>query len=143
MTGHLLVLAHLTDGSCKHHQCRFCRLYWYLPSLLVQMCNGTTAGLGYLEVNMICPCESPHWAMDQCPHCRSPWGEWLKSSADFNPNHNHVNADPKRTSLHTTSRPLHHAAPSKITVCKMYSCQYQSQSVKIINQKEWHMPPII
>jgi hypothetical protein len=31
--------------------------------------------------------------------------------------------------------------PSKITVCKMYSSQYQP--VKIINQKEWHMPPNI
>jgi hypothetical protein len=29
--------------------------------------NGTTAGLGYLEVNVICPCKSPHWAMDKCP----------------------------------------------------------------------------
>jgi hypothetical protein len=34
-----------------------------MPPLLVQRCNGTTAGLGYLEVNVICPCESPHWAM--------------------------------------------------------------------------------
>jgi hypothetical protein len=36
--------------------------------------------------------------------------------------------------VHSTKQP-----PSKITVCKMYSCQYQP--VKIINQKEWHMPP--
>ncbi len=34
------------------------------PPLLVQRCNGTTAGLGYLEVNVICPCKSPHWVMD-------------------------------------------------------------------------------
>jgi hypothetical protein len=34
------------------------------PPLLVQRCNGTSAGLGYLEVNVICPCKSPHWAMD-------------------------------------------------------------------------------
>jgi hypothetical protein len=33
------------------------------PPLLVQRCNGTTAGLGYLEVNVICPCKSPHWAV--------------------------------------------------------------------------------
>jgi hypothetical protein len=39
------------------------RLYWYSPPLLVQRCNGTTAGLGYLEVNVICPCKSPHWAV--------------------------------------------------------------------------------
>ncbi len=32
--------------------------------LLVQRCNGTTAGLGYLQVNVICSCKSPHWA-----HC--------------------------------------------------------------------------
>ncbi len=33
---------------------------------LVQRCNGsygTTAGLGYLEVNVIWPCKSPHWAV--------------------------------------------------------------------------------
>ncbi len=27
------------------------------PPLLVQRCNDTTAGLGYLEVNVICPCK--------------------------------------------------------------------------------------
>jgi hypothetical protein len=31
--------------------------------------------------------------------------------------------------------------PSIITVCNMYSCQYQH--MKIINQKEWHRPPNI
>jgi hypothetical protein len=36
----------------------------FMPHLLVQRCNGTTAGLGYLEVNVICLCESPHWAID-------------------------------------------------------------------------------
>ncbi len=34
------------------------------PPLLVQRCNGTTAGLGYLEVNVICSCKSTHWAVD-------------------------------------------------------------------------------
>jgi hypothetical protein len=34
------------------------------PPLLVQRCNGTTAGLGYLEVNVICPCKSLHWTVD-------------------------------------------------------------------------------
>jgi hypothetical protein len=34
------------------------------PPVLVQRCNGTTAGLGYLEVNVICPCKSPGWAVD-------------------------------------------------------------------------------
>jgi hypothetical protein len=27
----------------------------------VQSYKGSTAGLGYLEVNVICPCKSPHW----------------------------------------------------------------------------------
>jgi hypothetical protein len=40
------------------------RLYRFKPPLLVQRCNGTTAGLGYLEVKVICPCKSPHWAVD-------------------------------------------------------------------------------
>jgi hypothetical protein len=31
------------------------------PPLLVQSYKGSTAGLGYLEVNVICPCKSPHW----------------------------------------------------------------------------------
>jgi hypothetical protein len=51
----------------------FSRLYWFRqPPLLVQRRNGTTAGLGYLEVNVICSCKSPHWAVDKCPHCPSP-----------------------------------------------------------------------
>ncbi len=33
------------------------------------------------------------------------WGEWLNSSADFNRNHNHINAAPKQASLRTTLRP--------------------------------------
>ncbi len=41
------------------------------------------------------------------------WGEWLNSSADFNPNHNHVNAAPTQASLQTTSRPHHHATPKQ------------------------------
>jgi hypothetical protein len=43
------------------------------------------------------------------------WGEWLNSSADFNPNHNRNNADPKQTSVQTTSRPHHHATPKQNT----------------------------
>jgi hypothetical protein len=38
------------------------------PPLLVQRCNGSTAGLGYLKVqgivNVNCPCKSPHWSVD-------------------------------------------------------------------------------
>ncbi len=29
-----------------------------LETLLVQRCNGITAGLGYLEINVICPCNA-------------------------------------------------------------------------------------
>jgi hypothetical protein len=68
-------------------------------------------------------------------------GEWLKSSADFNPNHNHVNVAPKQTSLQTTSRPHHHATSSKINVCKNVLVSLQICEVK--NQKEWHRPPNI
>ncbi len=47
------------------------------------------------------------------------WGEWLNSSADFNPNHNHVNAAPTQASLQTTLRPHHHAtSKQKNTVYK-------------------------
>ncbi len=41
------------------------------------------------------------------------WGEWHNSPADFNPNHDNVYAAPKQASLKTTSRPRHHATPSK------------------------------
>ncbi len=30
------------------------------PPLLVKRCNGTTAGPGYLEANVICPCKSTY-----------------------------------------------------------------------------------
>ncbi len=33
------------------------------------------------------------------------WGEWLYSSADFNPNHNHVNAAPKPPDHFTSTIP--------------------------------------
>ncbi len=84
-----------------------CRLYWYyavpigiMPPLLVQRCNGTTAGLGYLEVNVICPCKSPHWAIVD-PH----WGESHNSYADFNPNHNFQSFNTIKPPDHFTSTP--------------------------------------
>jgi hypothetical protein len=55
-----------------------------------------------------------------------PIGEWHKSPADFNPNHNHVNAAPETASLQTTSRPHHQANPKQNTACTMYSSNYQS-----------------
>ncbi len=64
-----------------------------------------TAGLGNLEVYAMCSIsyKSPHWppALYVDPH----WGEWHNSSADVNPNHNHVNAALKQANLQTTSRP--------------------------------------
>jgi hypothetical protein len=39
--------------------------------LLVQRCNGTIAGLGYLEVNVICPCSRLKSVRTVDP----PWGE--------------------------------------------------------------------
>jgi hypothetical protein len=45
--------------------------------------------------------------------------------------HNHVNATPKQAHLKTTSRPHHHATPSKITVGKMYSSQYKSVKKRV------------
>jgi hypothetical protein len=57
----------------------------HLETLLVQRCNGITAGLGYLEVNVICPCKSPHLPIGPLTSVRSPLhGEWLDSPADFN-----------------------------------------------------------
>jgi hypothetical protein len=101
------------------------------PPQLVQRCNnGTTAELCYLEVNVICPCKSPHWTVDNVRTADTHWGEWHKSSADFNPNHNHDNAAPKQASLQTTSRPHHHATPKKSTVCKIYSSHYKSVKKK-------------
>jgi hypothetical protein len=83
------------------------------PPLLVQRCNGTTAGLGYLEVNVICPCKSPHRAIGRLSSVRTVdphWGEWHNSSADFNPIHNYVNAAPDNQAsrlpyVHTTIQP--------------------------------------
>jgi hypothetical protein len=46
----------LRDYLIITHIMVLCRLY-----ILVQRCNGTTtARLGYLEVNVIYPCKSPH-----------------------------------------------------------------------------------
>ncbi len=54
------------------------------------------------------------------------WGEWHKTSADFNPNYNYVSAAPNKQA----SR-LHHVHATKqtsstITIYKMNSSQYQS-----------------
>ncbi len=46
-----------------------------LSPLLIQKCNGTTAGLGYLEVSLDCPCKYPPLegeGGDQCPRTVHP-----------------------------------------------------------------------
>ncbi len=99
------------SGSDPDHKSNL-PLLVQMPPLLVQRCNGTTAGLGYLEVNLICPCKSPNWAVRLSgvrtvdPH----WGEWHNSSADCIPNHNYVNAAPDKQAsrlphVHTTNNP--------------------------------------
>ncbi len=56
---------------------------------MVQRCNGTTAELNYLEVNVICPCNlmqvSPLAVDYSVRAVDTHWGESHKSSADFNP----------------------------------------------------------
>jgi hypothetical protein len=102
-----------------------CRYYQYCNCatvpLLVQRCNGTTAGLGYLEESVICPCKSPHWTLISVRTVDPQWGEWFNSSADFNPNNNHVNTGPKQASFQTTSRPHHHATLKQKNYC-MQNC---------------------
>ncbi len=48
----LVVTSRLGTGNSRSF---FYGVVVQLPPLLVQRCNGTTAGLGYLEVNVICP----------------------------------------------------------------------------------------
>jgi hypothetical protein len=81
--------------------------YWYR--------GVTVLLLGYLEVNVIFQCKSPHWAVDLCPHCRSlfHWGKWHNSTSNLKPNHNQVTAAPKQASLKTTSSPYHHVTPKQ------------------------------
>jgi hypothetical protein len=93
-----------------------------LPPLLVQRCNGSTAGLGYLEVNVICDVHAnlPIGRLLSVRTVDSHWGEWHNSSADFNPNHHYVNAAPNKQAsrlphVHTTMQPS-----STITVYKMF-----------------------
>jgi hypothetical protein len=44
------------------------------PPLLVQRCNGTTAGLGYLKVSLDCLCKSPPWMVSSVLTVRKPIG---------------------------------------------------------------------
>jgi len=59
------ILIILSLGNFHHHHVHLAFYYGVYFStrlpLLIQRCNSTTAGLGYLEVNVICPCKSPHW----------------------------------------------------------------------------------
>ncbi len=96
------------------------RLYWY---------RGVTVLQPGWVIYVFCPCKSSfHWAVDYCPHCRSPLGRvaqilcWL-----YNPYHNHVNAAPKQASLqtHFTSTPPCNPQAKLLYVKYRYWSQYQ------------------
>jgi hypothetical protein len=55
---------------------------------------------------------SPIWRLTSVRTVDPHWGDWLNSSAVFNPKHHHVNAALKQASLQTTSRQHHHATPN-------------------------------
>ncbi len=84
---------------------------------MVQRCNGTTAGLGYMKVNVIVLANLPTGRLTSVRTVDPfPIGEngsipllALTLTA-------HVNAATKQASLQTTSRPHHHAPLSKIVV---------------------------
>ncbi len=61
-------------------------LWTWSPTVFVQRCNGSTVGLGYLEVSVDCLLGGSHVRT-----VNTDWGEWRNSSADFNLNHNHQN----------------------------------------------------
>ncbi len=101
------------------------------PPLLAQRCNSATAGLGYLEVNVICPFHAylpiRRLTIESALSVPIAWGEWHNSSADFltlltTTSMQLQNQQASRPPhVHTTMQP-----PSKIIVFKMYSFQYQS-----------------
>ncbi len=50
--------------------------YWYSqPPLLAQMCNGSIAGLGYLEVCVDCPCKPPFGQLVSVRNVHLQWGK--------------------------------------------------------------------
>jgi hypothetical protein len=82
------------------------------PPQLVQRCNGITAGLGYLEVNLIFHSNTPIGQLIGVRIVDPHWGERLKSSTAFNPNHNHVNAAPKTSKTPNPASHPHHQPAS-------------------------------
>ncbi len=54
---------YITCGSENNGLYIYYKVSFQRRPLLVQRCNGTTAGLGYLEVNVICQCKSAPWAV--------------------------------------------------------------------------------
>ncbi len=73
-------------------------------------------------------------------HCRSSLGRMAQFLYRlFNPNHFHVNAALKQTSLQTTSCPHHHCNPqAKILYVKNVLVSIPNCEIK--NKKEWHWP---
>jgi hypothetical protein len=133
---HSLYVRYRYTGTIKKHLLRpadVCLkvLSAYLPPLLVQRCTGTTAVLGYLEVNVICPCKSPPWAVGYCPHYRFPLGEngtirlltlTLTQTHQFCSN-------AKTSSKSTSSRHPPSKIPSKILYVLLYVLYRISSSV--------------
>ncbi len=75
------------------------RLFGTKPPLLVQRCNGTTVGLGYLEVSMDCPCKIPFWTLVSVP--RGRMAQFLPLPRP-NLNDKHINAKPAQGSFQPT-----------------------------------------
>ncbi len=105
-----------------------------LPPLLGHTVDVTVpycrAGLFGSSVNVVCPCKIfpfGGWLMSALSI--SHWGEGHNFSADFNPNHSHVNTAPKQASLQTTLRPHFHARPKQ---------NYFMENVLISNTNLWN-----
>ncbi len=120
------------------------KLSLWLPLLAASIgtrCNGTTAGLGYLEVIRhvlekvlhgqqgcriwtVWMIKVPHlrwrtfryWAIEPLmleTHVRVLLGAWHNSSTDFNPKNNHNNSAPLHASFQSSWRYIHNANPKQ------------------------------
>jgi hypothetical protein len=102
--------------------------YSLLAPLLVQRCNSTTAGLGYLEESVDCPCKSPLGRLAVSAQSTPIGGNnTIPLLTFFDLNHNLVNTSQRQTSIKPISSPHHYARnpPSKLNVKIMCSYQYK------------------
>ncbi len=72
----------------------------------IQRCNGTTAGLGYLEIVWIVHANFPHGRLASVRTVNPHWGKMVQAFTDLNLNHKHTTAAPKLTSFKLTSSHL-------------------------------------